>query len=118
LSRNHVLIVAAVLVVFVTAAGLLIYANRSAGKPVTVDVTVTGGKTMQPRDWKANQNDTVMVTIKSDKDGEVHLHGYDIHFETKAGQTVSQTFKADKSGTYPIEWERTSTDLGQLVVSP
>jgi hypothetical protein len=118
LSRNHVLIVAAVLVVFVTAAGVLIYANRFAGKPVTVDVTVTGGKTMQPREWKANQNDTVMVNIKSDKDGEVHLHGYDIHFETKAGQTVSQTFKADKSGIYPIEWESTSTDLGQLVVSP
>jgi hypothetical protein len=118
MSRNRVLIVAAVLVVFVIAAGILTYANRSAGKPVTVDVSVTGGKTMEPRDWKANQNDTVTVNIKSDKDGEVHLHGYDIHFETKAGQTVSQTFKADKSGTYPIEWESTSTDLGQLVVSP
>ena len=116
MSRNRVLIVAAVLVVFVIAAGALIYSNRSAGKPVTVDVTVTGGKTMQPSDWKANQNDTVTVNIKSDTDGEVHLHGYDIHFETKAGQTISKTFKADKSGSYPIEWESTSTDLGKLVV--
>lgn len=116
MSRNRVLIVAAVLVVFVIAAGILIYTNSHAGQNVTLDVTVTGGKTMKPSDWKANQNDTVTVNIKSDKDGEVHLHGYDIHFETRAGQTVSKTFKADKSGAYPIEWESTSTDLGQLVV--
>ena len=116
MSRNRVLIVAAVLVVFVIAAGILIYANRSAGKPVTLNVTVTGAKTMSPSDWKANQNDMVTVNIKSDTDGEVHLHGYDIHFETKAGQTISKTFKADKGGSYPIEWESTSTDLGKLVV--
>jgi hypothetical protein len=45
------------------------------------------------------------------------LHGYDIHFETKAGQVVSQTFKADKTGDFPIEWESTSTPLGHLVVT-
>jgi len=117
LSRNRILIIAAIVVVFVVAAGLLINANRNAGQNRTIDVTVTAGKTMNPPDWKANQNDTVTVNIKSDKDGEVHLHGYDIHFEVKAGQTVSQTFKADKSGSFPIEWESTSTDLGQLVVS-
>jgi hypothetical protein len=82
-----------------------------------LDVTVTGAKTMAPSDWKANQNDTLTVNIKSDTDGEVHLHGYDIHFETKAGQSISHTFKADKSGSFPIEWESTSKDLGQLVVS-
>ena len=116
MSRNRVLIVAAVLVVFIVAAGALIAAGRQAGQPRTINVTVTGAKTMEPSDWKANQNDTVTVNIKSDTDGEVHLHGYDIHFETRAGQTVSKTFKADKSGTYPIEWESTSAELGQLVV--
>ena len=117
MSRNRTYIVAAIVVVFVIAAGILIYANRHAGQPRTVNVTVTAGKTMNPSDWAANQNDTVTVNIKSDTDGEVHLHGYDIHFETKAGQSISQTFKADKSGKFPIEWESTSTDLGQLVVS-
>ena len=118
MSRNRVLIVAAVLVVFIVAAGALIAADRQGGQPRTINVTVTGAKTMEPSDWKANQNDTVTVNIKSDTDGEVHLHGYDIHFETKAGQTISQTFKADKSGSYPVEWESTSTELGKLVVSP
>jgi copper(I)-binding protein len=117
MSRNRVLIVAAVLVVFIVAAGALIAAGGHAGQPRTIDVTVTGAKTMDPADWNANQNDMVTVNIKSDTDGEVHLHVYDISFETKAGQTVSKTFKADKSGTFPIEWETTKADLGNLVVS-
>jgi hypothetical protein len=72
---------------------------------------------MQPRDWTAHQNDTVTVNITSDTDGEVHLHGYDIQFSTKKGQPITQTFKADKTGTFPIEWESTSTELGRLTVT-
>jgi hypothetical protein len=117
-NRARVLIVAVVLVLFIAAGGALIFANRHAGQNRTIDVTVTGAKTMSPDTWKANQNDTLTVNIKSDTDGEVHLHGYDIHFDTKAGQTLTQTFKADKSGSYDIEWESTSKPLGQLVVSP
>jgi hypothetical protein len=48
----------------------------------------------------------------------VHLHVYDVIFSAKAGQTASQTFKADKTCTCDIEWETTSTGLGTLVVSP
>jgi len=117
LSRNRILILAAILVAFVVVAGLVINANRHAGRSKTINVTVTAGKAMDPPAWKVNQNDSVTVNIKSDTDGEVHLHGYDIHFEVKAGQTVSQSFQADKSGNFPIEWESTSTDLGRLVVS-
>jgi hypothetical protein len=118
LSPNRVLGLAAVLIVFFVAAGVLIYANRSGGKNITFDVTVTGAKTMKPDTLPAHQNDTVTINLKSDTDGEVHLHGYDISFDTKAGQTVSQTFKADKTCTCEIEWESTKTTLGQLVVSP
>jgi len=118
LSRNRILIVAAVLVVFVIAAGVLIYANRSGGKNVTFDVTVAGAKSMNPSDLSAHQGDTITINIKSDTDGEVHLHDYDIKFDTKAGQTVSKTFKADKTCECEIEWESTSTTLGRLVVSP
>ena len=118
MSRNRMLIVVAVLVVFIVAGGALIYTNRHAGQNRTIEVTVTGAKTMNPDTWRVNQNDTLTVNIKSDTDGEVHLHGYDIHFDTKAGQTVTQTFKADQTGDYDIEWESTSTELGQLVVSP
>lgn len=118
MSRNRVLIVAAALVLFVVAGGILIYSRSHAGQNITFDVTVTGGKSMKPDTLSVHQNDTVTINIKSDTDGEVHLHEYDISFDTKAGQTVSKTFKADKTCTCEIEWESTKTTLGQLVVSP
>jgi hypothetical protein len=118
MSRYRIPIVVAVLVVFVAVGGILIFAHQNPpGKNVTIDVTVTKASSMTPSDLKANHNDTVTINITSDTDGEVHLHGYDIHFDTKAGQVVSQTFKAVNTGDFEIEWESTSTHLGHLVVS-
>jgi hypothetical protein len=119
-SRNRIAVAAAVLVVFVVVVGVLIYTGRSqGGQNRTFDVTVTGAKTMVPSTLEpVHQNDTVTINVTSDTDGEVHLHVYDIAFEAKAGQTVSHTFKADKTCTCDIEWESTSTGLGSLVVSP
>jgi hypothetical protein len=57
--------------------------------------------------------------VTADKKEEIHLHGYDIPFEVASdGGKATHTFKADKSGTFEIEIEDTSTSLGNLVVSP
>jgi hypothetical protein len=118
-SRARALIVVALVVVFVLAGGVLIYANgHKGGANVTFNLTVTGAKTMSPDRISAHQNDIITINIKSDQDGEVHLHEYDIPFDTKAGQTVSHTFKADKTCTCLIEWESTGQQLGFLTVSP
>lgn len=118
MSRYRVPIVAAVVVVFLAIGGILIYANQSkGGAKVTIEVTVSKGSSMSPSTWTAHHNDIVTVNITSDTDGEVHLHGYDIPFDPKAGQVVTKTFTADKTGDFPIEWESTSTPLGHLVVS-
>jgi cytochrome c oxidase assembly protein Cox11 len=118
-SRNRIAVAVAVLVIFVVVGGILIYATRShGGQNLTFNVTVTKATTMSPSNLPAHQNDTVTINFSSDTDGEVHLHVYDIAFETKAGQTVSHTFKADKTCTCDIEWESTSTALGTLTVSP
>jgi hypothetical protein len=106
-------------VIFVAVGGLLVNANRhSGGQNVTFNLTVTGAATMTPSTLSAHQNDTITINVTSDTDGEVHLHEYDIHFDTKAGQTVSHTFKADKTCSCDIEWESTSHGLGTLVVNP
>ena len=118
MSRYRIPIVVAVVVIFVAIAGILIFANQSSGgQNVTFNVTVTGAKSMSPDTLSAHHNDTITINVTSDTDGEVHLHGYDIQFETKAGQVVSQTFKAVDTGDFEIEWESTSTHLGHLVVT-
>jgi cytochrome c oxidase assembly protein Cox11 len=117
-NRTRIYVVAVVLIAFAAVGGYIIFGHTSAGGGhKTIDVTVTAAKSMTPSNLTANQNDTVTINITSDTDGEVHLHGYDIHFETKAGQVVSHTFEADKTGSFEIEWESTSTHLGQLVVT-
>ncbi len=119
MSRTRLLIAAAVLVVFAAVGVAVVAANlHPGGAHDTFDVTVTGAKSMSPSTLNAHQNDTVTINVKSDEDGEVHLHGYDIAFDAKAGQTVSHTFKATTTCTCDIEWESTSTPLGSLVVSP
>lgn len=119
MSRTRMAVVIGILVLFVVVGGIVVLANRGGGgKNVTFDVTVTGAKAMSPQTLNAHQNDTITINVKSDTEGEVHLHVYDIAFEAKAGQSVSHTFKADKTCTCDIEWESTSTGLGTLVVSP
>ncbi|HEY2593579.1 MAG TPA: hypothetical protein VGK33_06740 [Chloroflexota bacterium] len=109
---------AVVLVAFVAVGGYLIYANQNpGGQNRTIDVTVTAASSMSPSDLTAHRNDTVTINITSDTTGEVHLHGYDIHFNCTAGQVTSHTFKAINTGSFEIEWESTSTHLGQLVVT-
>lgn len=119
MSRFRIAIVIGVVVVFAAAGAWLIFSNKgSSGKNVTFNVTVTGAKSMQPSVLAANRNDTVTINMTSDTTGEVHLHGYDIPFDTVAGQVVSHTFKAVNTGSFELEWESTSTHLGELDVNP
>jgi hypothetical protein len=119
MSRNRLLIVSVVLLLFVAAGGVLIFAsNHHGGQNLTFNLTVTGAKAMSPSALSAHVNDMVTINITSDVTGEVHLHVYDIPFNAVAGQTVSHTFKADKTCGCDVEWESTSTPLGTLVVSP
>jgi heme/copper-type cytochrome/quinol oxidase subunit 2 len=102
----------------VVAGGVLIYANQTrGGAKVTINVTVAGAKSMSPSELSVHQDDTVTINVTSDTTGEVHLHGYDIHFDCTAGQATTHTFEADKTGHFDIEWESTSAPLGELVVT-
>lgn len=119
MSRTRALVVAGLLLVFVVAGGIVIYASgHRGGQSRTFDVTVTKGLSMSPDSLRADVNDTVTINVQSDTTGEVHLHEYNIGFDAIAGQVVSHTFKADKTCSCDIEWESTGHNLGTLTVSP
>jgi FtsP/CotA-like multicopper oxidase with cupredoxin domain len=113
-----VIIVVAV-VAFVAIAAFLVRASvGGGGQTRTLDVTVRGSA-MTPETWTARQGDILTVNVTADKQEEIHVHGYDLAFEVESpGGTASHTFKADKTGDFPIEIEGTSIDLGKLTVSP
>jgi hypothetical protein len=120
LSRFRLALIAGVLVIFIAFGAYLIFGNKKAPpKNVTFNVMVTGARSMTPDTLTVNQNDTVTINMSSDNSGEVHLHGYAIPFDCVVGQVVSHTFKATISGgPFDIEWESTSTRLGNLIVNP
>jgi hypothetical protein len=118
MTRARIAVVAVVIALFVIGGGILIYFQQPhGGGNREINVTLTGGSRMTPSEWTAHLNDDVTIKVTSDTSGEVHLHGYDIAFECTPGMVTSHTFKADKSGRFDVEWESTSTPLGELVVT-
>lgn len=119
MSRNRILILAVVVLVFLAVGGYLISQNSGGGgRPVNINLLVTGS-TMTSDTPTAKQGDRVTMTITADNAEEIHLHGYDIPFEVpSAGGKVTKTFTADKSGSFEMELEATGTHLGQFQVSP
>ena len=84
---------------------------------VNFQLQVKGDK-MTPDKATARQGDTVNLTVSADKAEEIHLHGYDYKLEPKPGQPATKTFTADKTGSFELEIESSSTHLGELEVQP
>lgn len=129
MNRASLAIAIAVMVVFVVVGGVIVLANQHhGGRNLTFNITVTAARSMSVAPcWpatctsdtvSATQDDNVTINITSDTTGEVHLHVYEIAFDTIAGQMVSHTFKAVTTCDCIIEWESTSTSLGALLVNP
>jgi FtsP/CotA-like multicopper oxidase with cupredoxin domain len=78
------------------------------GKPVggVKKITVTKGE-------------RVRIEVASpDTSDEIHLHGYDLKRDLKAGGRVRFSFDADAEGIFEIELEGSGTQIGKLVVEP
>ena len=54
-------------------------------------------------DVSVNQDDSVTVTLGTDVPAELHIHGYDLSKEIKAGGEGSIDFNADTTGEFEIE---------------
>lgn len=118
MSRNRLLVIAAAVILFILAGAFVaLRGTGGGGRSVTLSLEVKGS-TMTPSDPSAHLGDTVTMTITADREEEIHIHGYDIPFQVPgAGRSVTKTFKADKSGAFPIEIEATGTTLGTLTVT-
>ena len=89
-------------------------------EPEFETINVAGGK---PEEGVAK------ITVKSgsraniqvasqDTSDEVHIHGYDLKRELKAGDSVRFSFDAEAQGVFEIELENAGTQIGELVVEP
>jgi hypothetical protein len=117
-ANARLAIVGAVLVLFIAVGAILVFGNQGPAPQQRLFQVGVTGTTMSPATLQANENDTVTLSISTDKYEEIHLHGYDKHFFPSPGQPATLTFPADKTGNFVIELEATSQALGLLEVQP
>lgn len=70
------------------------------------------------RKIKVDQGDTIRLEAKSAGDEELHVHGYDLSRELPAGKAVRLSFKADLTGVFEVEFERSAEPIAEITVEP
>jgi copper(I)-binding protein len=85
----------------------------------TFTITVKGGRPVggiqRP---KVNLGDDLLITVKSDVADEIHLHGYDLSQDVKAGGSIQLPVRATVPGRFEIELEQRGVQIGELTVEP
>jgi len=88
-------------------------------KPTVVRVTVVGGV---PQGGivraKVSKGDRVALVVTSDIADEIHLHGYDISRDVRAGGTARIAFTATIPGRFEVELEERGIQIADLTVNP
>jgi hypothetical protein len=84
---------------------------------VEVSVSVRDGKVRpKPRRVDVLKDSQVRLTVTSDVDDELHVHGYEIEEELEAGRATTVEFVADQDGVFEVETHETGLQLMQLEV--
>jgi len=65
-----------------------------------------------------NKGEEVRFEVDSDVSDEVHMHGYDIMKDVKAGGSVSFDFPATVEGVFEAELEGRKEQILELTVNP
>ncbi len=98
------------------AKGAAPAAGTKTSEPVIV---VKNGKPVGGiADLTYSQGDRIRFKVESDVSDEVHVHGYDIMKDVKAGGSVSFDFKATIEGIFEAELENRKEQIIQLTVNP
>jgi hypothetical protein len=100
-------------------AGSTAQAGGAASSGASAVINVINGKPaggIQRLNYK--KGDQVRFKVNSDVGDEIHVHGYDLHKDVKAGSSVSFSFPATIEGVFVIELEAKSEQIAELRVSP
>lgn len=90
---------------------LLVTGCIEDGRPASCDgpaqiALVVTGDSMTPADPSVCRDQAVTLSIESEVDGVLHIHGYDEEAPATpivAGETLELSFTASRSGQFPME---------------
>lgn len=82
-----------------------------------LEVAVTGGEVQGGGRIQVPLGETVTIRVTSDVDDHVHLHGYDVLADVRAGEPAELVFTADIPGVFEVELEDARIPLLELEIS-
>jgi hypothetical protein len=86
---------------------------------VPIRITIDGGKPVGGiRHATLKEGMKAVLVVHSDVADEVHLHGYDLHVDVKAGRVARLPFTASIPGRFEAELESRSLQILDLEVVP
>jgi hypothetical protein len=92
--------------------------TSDAGKVPTIVVDKAGKPVGGITDLTYKEGDQIHFKVKSAVADEVHVHGYDLIKDVKAGGTITYDFPATIEGVFEAELEGRKEQIIQLTVEP
>jgi hypothetical protein len=87
--------------------------------PSIPTVRVVGGKPQGGvRRLEFEKGDTIRFRVRSDVADEVHVHGYDVAKDVRAGGSVTFSIPATIDGRFEVELEGRHEQIAELEVQP
>ena len=112
-----VIVVAIVLLVVLKKSESSSDTTNASGKVPTI-VVENGKPVGGVRSLTYNKGEQVRFRVDSDVSDEVHVHGYDIMKDVKAGGSVDFDFPANIEGLFEAELEGRKEQIVELTVNP
>jgi hypothetical protein len=92
--------------------------SASMGGKVPTIVIRNGEPVGGVKQLEYDAGDEIRFEVKSDVADEVHVHGYDLMQDVKAGGTVSFDFPAEIEGIFEAELEGRKEQIAEITVNP
>jgi hypothetical protein len=123
MNPNTGRVVAGIAIVVVAVVLLVVLKNGGSDtsattKGVTTIVVKNGKPVGGIAQLTYNKGEQVRFEVDSDVSDEVHMHGYDIMKDVKAGGSVSFDFPATIEGVFEAELEGRKEQILELTVNP
>ncbi|HEX3323548.1 MAG TPA: hypothetical protein VHR65_00205 [Solirubrobacterales bacterium] len=126
MNSNTVRAAVGVAIIVVAIVLLVVLKNGNTGNVTSTNangkvptIVIKHGKPVGGiRDLTYNEGEQIRFKVDSDVSDEVHMHGYDIMKDVKAGGSVSFDFPASIEGVFEAELEGRKEQIIELTVNP
>ncbi len=123
MRSNTVRVVGAAVVIIAAIVLLVVLKNGDGGASTdsgkVATIVVKNGKPVGGiRNLTYNKGDRIRFKVDSDVSDEIHVHGYDLMKDVKAGGSVSFDFPASLEGVFEAELEGRKEQIIELRVNP